>query len=111
MAFAVNVDIKITKIADEDFPVWLEFTLTDRHKICHTFAGKAPVILSENEPIPEKFPIIIRLECELIETFKGYVVISTAEPYGIASIEGKSNFEMPLTAIYYIEKTFREKRL
>ena len=111
MTSAINVDITITHIACEDFPVWLGIKLIDRHGNRHAFEEKEPIILPGNEPIPKKFPITIRLKCELIKTFKDYVVISTAKPYGIASIEGKSSFEIPPTAIYDIKKTFREKSL
>ena len=103
MASAVNVDIAITNIACENFPVWLDFELTDRHGNCHIFEEKAPIILSENVSIPEKFPKTIKLKCELIETFKDYVVISTAEPYGIASIEGKSRFEVAPEYIHVVK--------
>lgn len=108
MTSAVNVDIVITHIVCEDFPVWLGFKLIDRHGNRHIFEEKEPIIMPANASIPEKFPLTITLKCELIETFKDYVVISTAEPYGITSIEGKSCFEMPLTAINNTEKAFRE---
>lgn len=103
MAFAVDVDITITKITSEDFPICLEFKLTDRHGYCHVFEEKAPVLLSENEPIPESFPKTIKLRCELIETCEDYVVISTSEPYGIDSIEGEICFEVSSKYIHGVE--------
>jgi len=81
----------------------LGFDLTDRHGYCHVFEEKAPVILSEKEAVPEKFPKTIKLRCKLIETCEDHVIISTLEPYSITSSEGKNRFEVSSKHIHVVE--------
>lgn len=95
----IEVEVTISGIADESFPVWLNFELIDRYDHRHEFVDKAPIILATDASIPKTFPVKTHMTCALIERHAGYVVINLLNPEGIASSEGAIIFEVPLSLV------------
>lgn len=92
MTQRINVKITVTAVEDEEFPIWLRFTLIDRHGVSHEFVEKAPVLFEGL--IPDKLPATSILPCSLLQTFENHCLISTETPFGISSLCGVSEFEL-----------------
>lgn len=100
-----TVDITITGITNESFPVFISFELQDSAGRVHGFADKLPVIHDgklSRLSLPElkaQLPIKARMRCTVVSKAKGQVEVDTAEPDGIVSLQGETRFRVPCVAI------------
>ena len=91
MGNTIDLPISITGVEDTAFPVWLRFELIDRYGVRHEFVEKAPVLFEGAVPI--SFPFAATIACEVRERHETYLVVTTASPLGIASVDGLTEFE------------------
>lgn len=96
----VNIDVQITKITDANFPIWVEFELTDVHGNSHVFEEKSPILLSANDTIPNTFPQTAKLTCTVTKIAPHHITVNTAKPHGLHSSKGQFCFDMPLCALH-----------
>jgi hypothetical protein len=80
-------------VDDEPFPGVVEVEFADADGRTWTFIDKAPVFDRDNVLGPEShYPIELKLACTVVERHDDRVVISTAEPWGIETVEQQSIF-------------------
>lgn len=80
---------------DEPFPGMVEVEFADADGRTWTFIDKAPVFDRDNILGPDShYPIELKLACTVVERRDDRVVISTAEPWGIETVEQQSTFTM-----------------
>jgi hypothetical protein len=79
--------------ADEPLPGLVEVELLDADEKPWRFVDKAPIFDPGNALGPATaYPVELNLACTIIEWTDDHVVVSTASPWGIESIEGRSQF-------------------
>jgi hypothetical protein len=82
-------------VGDEPFPGVVEVELTDADGRDWSFRDKSPVfdrkgLLGSSA----RYPVNISIACTVLERTEDRVVISTAEPWGVESVERESRFVM-----------------
>ena len=92
-------EVKIMRIVDEAFPVFIECKFVDAHGQEHTILEKAPVVSSEVVSSRLVFPLSGHVACEVHSERKdeaGRVLlqVDTARPHGIESSSGQTMFEL-----------------
>jgi hypothetical protein len=80
-------------VGDEPFPGLVEVTLTDADSRTWTFIDKAPVF----DPAGDlgrstRYPVEVKLACTVLETGEDRTTISTAQPWGIETVDHRSRF-------------------
>lgn len=79
--------------ADEPIPGLVEVELTDASGQLWHFVDKAPIFDREGKLTPTaSYPLELDLACTIIDRTADRVVISTAEPWGIETVDGQSRF-------------------
>lgn len=86
-----EVKVKILKIVDMSFPIFVEFELIDCNDVSHHFIDKFPVICNDYDPIP---PCTGYMGCTIIKETDCTYIIDTALPDDIESLKGKHRFEV-----------------
>jgi hypothetical protein len=82
-------------VGDEPFPGVVEVGLTDAAAREWRFIDKSAVFDRDDILGPSAgYPIGVRIACTVLERTEDRVVISTAEPWGIESVEQQSRFVM-----------------
>ena len=78
------------------FPGFLRCELKDRHGKIHEFVEKIPVVCGADSQYGAEslYPIEITFDCTLMDCLNDGYLISTEEPYHIASEEGITEFEV-----------------
>ena len=76
------VKVKILKIVDMSYPIFVEFELVDAKGASHYFIDKVPVVSDDDELVP---PCVGYMRCNITDT---------ALPDDIASKDGKYVFEV-----------------
>jgi hypothetical protein len=80
-------------VGDDPFPGVVEVELIDAESRTWTFIDKAAVFDRDNILGPASdYPVELRLACTVLERHDESVVISTAEPWGIETVEQQSTF-------------------
>jgi hypothetical protein len=80
-------------VDDEPFPGVVEVELADADRRTWTFIDKAAVFDRDNTLGPAShYPIEVKLACTVVERHDDRGVISTAEPWGIETVEQQSTF-------------------
>jgi hypothetical protein len=84
-------------VDDEPFPGLVEVELTDREGRRWTFIDKCAVFDAEGVLTPSApYPIELRLACTVLESCDDRVVISTADPWHIETVDHQSSFVVRL---------------
>src|SRR5687767_7747352 len=80
-------------VGDDPFPGVVEVELTDADGRTWTFIDKAPVFDGDEVLDPASgYPVELRLACTVVEQQDDRVIISTAEPWGVETVEQQSTF-------------------
>jgi hypothetical protein len=80
-------------VSDEPFPGVVEIQLTDADGRDWSFVDKSPVFDQDGVLGPSApYPIDVSIACTVMERGEDRVVISTAEPWGVESVERESRF-------------------
>ena len=93
-----HVEARATRwVSDEPFPGLVELELIDANGRTWTFIDKAPIFNAAGHLTPDaRYPLDIKLACTVIaEPSPGehsHLLISTAEPWGVESVDGESEF-------------------
>ena len=85
-----NVEVEITKVIDNSFPIFIECELIDCYGNKHIFHDKLPIFSKELEV--REFPCIGEMRCTIIEENQDKVLISTLIPDDIESLDGENRF-------------------
>jgi hypothetical protein len=79
--------------ADEPFPGLVEVELADADGQLWRFVDKPPIFDREGKLTPAaSYPVEVDLACTIIDRTVDRVVVSTAEPWAIESVDGQSSF-------------------
>lgn len=95
-----EVRVQVLRTVDENaFPRWVEFVLRDANGIDWRFVDKEPVICREPLRVDAIFPVPGFLRCQIVRRWVGEkgmerCVIDTEFPFGVASREGATRFEV-----------------
>lgn len=85
-------------IDDTSYPAVVAVQFEDVENIRHTIIEKVPVLgLSEDLRAHSRYPQPGTIDCEVVERFRdsmgrNRVRISTAKPWGIEAVDGKTEF-------------------
>ena len=79
-------------VDDEPFPGVVEVELADADGRMWTFIDKAAVFDRDSLSPAAQYPIELKLACTVVERHDDRVVISTAKPWGIETVEQQSTF-------------------
>jgi hypothetical protein len=80
-------------VGDEPFPGVVEVELTDADGREWRFVDKSAIFDRDSVLGPSaRYPISLRIACTVVERGEDRVVISTAEPWGVESVERQSEF-------------------
>ena len=86
MAALAGVEIRMTSIEDDAFPMCLRFEFTNRHGKHHDFMEKSSDVLSGR--IPDLFPAVAHFSTSVVRGDEDYIVACTDEPHGVSSVDG-----------------------
>jgi len=79
--------------ADEPIPGLVEVEFDDADGQLWRFVDKAPIFAREAKLTPTaSYPLAVDLACTIIDRMGDRVIVSTAEPRGIESVDGQSSF-------------------
>jgi hypothetical protein len=79
--------------ADEPIPGLVEVELDDADGQLWRFIDKAPIFDAAGKLTPTaSYPLAVDLACTIIDRMGDRVAISTAEPWGLKSVDGQSSF-------------------
>ena len=82
-------------VSDEPFPGLVEVELTDGSGKAWTFVDKYPMFGPGDDLRPDgRYPINLTLACTVIDRTSNTVTISTAQPWGLESVNGTYHFVM-----------------
>lgn len=94
----IDVKIKIERVIDESYPVFVEARLVDCNGNAHYFHDKLPVFTKAE---PENIPCDGIVRCEMITENADTVLIDTLTLDDIESLNGVSRFEICKDQIVY----------
>ncbi|WP_447749591.1 hypothetical protein [Pseudomonas nicosulfuronedens] len=89
--------VEIVRYTEECFPGWAECRLVDAGGRDWHFLKPRARLRTANPG--DQLPAMGRIDCEVIEHLDGTVLVSTAHPRGIRSLEGENRFRIPLSAL------------
>jgi hypothetical protein len=82
-------------VSDEPFPGLIEVELRDGQGKLWRFIDKYPMFLPKGDlSSSSRYPVSLNIACTVIECAREYVVVSTAEPWGIETEDGTYEFTM-----------------
>jgi hypothetical protein len=80
-------------LADEPIPGLVEVEFADADDQRWRFVDKAPIFDREARlTSTASYPMEVDLACTIVDRTADRVVVSTAEPWGIESVDGRSSF-------------------
>jgi hypothetical protein len=100
MTAPAKVNVQILRMVDSHRPPgWVEFVLKDANGREWTFVEKEPVVSVEPLEVDAKFPLPGILHCQIVEKWIDEeevrrCIIDTDLPWGVASEEGETRFEV-----------------
>lgn len=97
----VAVKVKILKIIDNSFPIFVECVLVDLNGERHYFHDKLSVFSIEDSV---QYPCFGELRCQITQYKRNTVVIETLLPDDIESITGKYRFEVYRNQVFQNSK-------
>lgn len=89
--------VEIVRYTEECFPGWAECRLIDVGGRDWRFLKPRARLRTDNQD--DRLPAIGRIDCEVLERQGGAVLVSTAQPRGIKSLDGEYRFRIPLSAL------------
>ncbi|MBG6291525.1 MULTISPECIES: hypothetical protein [Pseudomonas] len=89
--------VEIVRYTEECFPGWAECRLIDAGGRDWRFLK--PRARLHTGSSDDRLPAVGRIDCEVLERLDGSVLVSTASPRGIKSLEGENRFRIPLSAL------------
>jgi hypothetical protein len=82
-------------VSDEPFPGIVEVALVDGHGQIWTFLDKSAMFEPKTLLLPSSsYPMVLRLACLVLHGGPDGITVSTAEPWGLFTIDGTSEFVM-----------------
>lgn len=80
-------------VSDEPNPGIVEVEIVDAFGRVWTFVDKAPMF-DEDALLTSlaTYPIPISLRCLIVDSSDGFLTVSTAEPHGLETVDGVSEF-------------------
>src|SRR5215469_2536988 len=92
-----QISVQIIRLVDDAFPGWVECELVDAHEHRHILRDKVPIFTVERLDAKSKYPRPGAVQCEILDRFRDakgreLVRVTTQRPWGVASIEGTSDF-------------------
>lgn len=91
----VALRVEIVRYIDAAFPGFVELQLVDARGRRWTFHEKVPVVTLEDLDGASRYPRPGTIACEIIEHNGQTARVSTARPWGIQSVEGETELEIP----------------
>lgn len=90
-----SIEVSVTRrIGGSAFPPIVEFCFVDCAGTTRRFLDKLPIVCSSGSE--DELPRTGWLRCEIRQRTGGFVQISTAEPDGVETIDGISEFLVPV---------------
>jgi hypothetical protein len=92
-----GIRVSIVRFVDAHFPGWVECSLIDAAGVEHLFVEKGPVVSSEALRTDTAYPRPGVIACTVVaeNTDKPETVtVDTDQPWGVASTEGRSRFDI-----------------
>ncbi len=94
-----RVAVAIVRYIDDHQPGFVECELTDVHNRRWLFEEKVPIVSDENLLATTSYPREGFIACRILERHALGVRITTAEPCGVESVEGVSEFDVAPEAL------------
>lgn len=92
-----SVRVEIVRYTDECFAGWAECRLVDAGgKDWRFLKPRARLRTGAHD---DRLPAVGHIDCEVLERLGGTVLVSTARPRGIKSLDGENRFRIPLSAL------------
>ena len=89
--------IAVRWVADEPFPGVVEVQLTDADGRPWSFVDKAPIFDGHDVlNASAKYPIDLEIACTVLDRLADRVVVTTAKPWGIETVDRQSRFVVRL---------------
>ena len=88
--------VEIVRYIDAAFPGFVELQFVDargRRWSCHE---KVPVVTLEDLDDASRYPRPAAIACEVLARGDQTARVSTARPWGIESVDGETEFEIPV---------------
>lgn len=92
-----SLRVEIVRYTDECFAGWAECQLIDAAG--HVWRFLKPRARLRTALDDDRLPAFGHIDCEVLERIDGTVLVSTARPRGIRSLDGESRFRIPLSAL------------
>jgi hypothetical protein len=93
-----QVNVKVVKLIDDDFPGWVECQLIDVMGQSHVFRDKIPIFSAELS-VDSTLPHTGIIRCRVLETNDDRIIIDTDMPDGVESISGQTRFSVAPTEV------------
>ncbi|MDI1448473.1 hypothetical protein [Polyangium sp. 6x1] len=91
----IGVRIQIVRYADDAQPGWVDCHLIDVHGRRWSFFEKVPIVTEALLDEQSEYPQPGVIHCKLISQCAGIARIDTTEPWGVESVEGETQFDVP----------------
>lgn len=87
-------------VSDEPFPGLIEVELADAAGKRWTFVDKYPMFDPESAFGPStNYPVPLQIACTMLDRRQDEAVVSTAEPWGLETIDGSHEFVVSLSDV------------
>ncbi|WP_431948216.1 hypothetical protein [Actinacidiphila sp. bgisy167] len=87
-----------TRLTDDDFPGWVEVTLTDAHDRAWTIIDKCPIFGGPDHGPDTTYPVEVTVDCRVLAPFTdltaGGVVKVSTDPHSVAAVDGTDEFDV-----------------
>jgi hypothetical protein len=103
-ALVVGIRIDIVRWIDDGFPGWVECRFFDASGTEHRVQEKAPVVTSADISAASSYPQPGVVACTVLRrdvAADGHEIVSvtTEQPYGIQSTDGRNRFDVPADSL------------
>jgi hypothetical protein len=104
-----DITVQIVRFVDESQPRWVECELVDANGRRHLIIDKVPIFTLDDLRAESKYPVPGIVRCEVLRKYKDergreVVHVSTAQPWGIESTEGLSEFILPASLVTPVQE-------
>lgn len=83
------------RYVDDSQPGWVECRLTDANGRGWTFVEKVPVVTDADLDGESAYPRLGLIACDIITRDDRVVRVDTTRPWGIESVDGQTQFDVP----------------
>ena len=95
----LGVAVQIVRYAEDSQPGWVECHLIDTHGRRWSFVEKVPVVTTAALDAVSAYPQPGFIACEVLGKAGGVARIDTTRPWGVESVEGETQFDVPECAV------------